>query len=715
VLIKNIGLFPLGAVLGLAVLALALAGERSRAQERKYVYPPARQDNQVDTFFGTTVRDPYRWLENADSPETQAWVEAENQLFHDFVNSYPGREKIKARLTELWNYPKYSLPQKEGAHYFFWKNDGLQPQAVLYVQPALDAPARVLLDPNTWSPDGTVAASGEFYSHDGSLMAYAVSKSGSDWEQIKIRGVDSGRDYDEVLEHCRFTAAAWKHDNSGFFYTRFPDPGSVPEEDRNNYNKVYYHRLDTPQAQDALIYERPDQKQWGFEPFITDDGKYLVLHVYFGTDTKNRVYYRETDSDAPFIPLLDDFDAAYNFIDNVGPLFYFKTDLDAPRGRVIAIDLNHPERAHWREIVPQKPDVISSAGMIDNQLVLGYLHDAYTKIRLSSLEGKDLGEVPLPTLGSAESFSGKREDKEMFLHFESFLYPPTDFRYDFAARKLIVFRKSEVQFDPARYVTRQVFYPSKDGTKIPMFIMSKKGLKLDGTNPTLLYGYGGYGINETPVFSVGRLTWLEAGGVYAVANIRGGGEYGEEWHRAGMLAKKQNVFDDFIAGAEYLIKEKYTGTPRLAIMGGSNGGLLVSACLTQRPELLGAVIAQVPVTDMLRYQKFTVGRYWVPEYGDAEHSAEEFKYLRAYSPLHNVKPGVTYPPTLVVTADTDDRVAPGHAKKFVATLQAADPGQNPILLRVETKAGHGHGKPTAKIIDEAADLYAFLFKVFGME
>jgi len=695
------------------LLGAILAGCAGTIPMKKQGYPIARMDSVVDDYHGVKVADPYRWLEDADSPETKAWVKAQNRRTAAFLKGIPARKKIEARLTQLWNYPRYSPPEKEGDRYFFSKNDGLQNQAVLYMQKGLDGRPSVVIDPNKLSRDGTVALTNQEFSRDGTLLAYGLSSSGSDRQEIRIRRVDEGRDFDEVIRWCRFASIAWKADNEGFFYNRFPEPGTVAKEDEANFSRVCWHRLGSPQSDDPLIYERPEAKELAFHPMVTEDGKYLLLHVSHGTDTKNRVYYRETGSDGPFVRLLDEADARYHFVGNVGATFYFNTDLDAPRGRIIAIDVQRPDRANWREILPQQDDVLAFAQMVNHQLVVGWMHDVHHLLKVYDLDGRFVREIELPTLGSIGGLTGKIEDTEMFFAFTSFLYPTTIFRYDFKTNKLAVFRKSEIAFDPSGYETRQVFCRSKDAARVPMFLTHKKGLELNGRNPTLLYGYGGFNIETLPSFSVTRLVWLEHGGVYAVANLRGGGEYGETWHRAGMLDKKQNVFDDFIAAAEWLIENKYTHPAKLAIEGRSNGGLLVAACMLQRPDLFGAVVCGVPVADMLRYHKFTVGRYWIPEYGSAEASLEQFKTLYAYSPLHNVKAGAAYPPILVTTADTDDRVAPLHGKKFAATLQAAG-GKNPVLLRVETKAGHGQGKPTSKLIAEQSDVYAFLFKALGL-
>ncbi len=682
---------------------------------QKLDYPATKKDNIIDDYHGVKVADPYRWLEDAESTETQAWVSAQNRLTSDFMTVIPAREQIEQWLTRLWNYPKYSVPVKYQQRYFYFKNDGLQNQFVLYLQQGLNGEPVVVIDPNQLSKDGTISLTDYAFTEDGSLLAYALSYSGSDWQEIRVREVDTGKDFAETIRWCKFTGIAWRHDNSGFYYNRYPEPGSVPPEDQYCFNRVYWHQLGTPQQNDQLIFERPDAKELGFSPMITEDGKYLVLYVWHGTEPQNRIYYREVDSNTSFVRLLDEADANYQPIGNDGTIFYFRTDINAPRGRIIAIDLQNPARENWREILPQQSDVISSVTMVNRQFVVELLHDAHDLLRIYQPKGEFVQEIVLPTLGSLAGLSGRLKDTEMFIGFTSFLYPTTIFRYDFTLGKLNLFREPEIQFDADNYETKQVFYPAKDGTKIPMFIVHKKGLELDGKNPTILYGYGGFDISETPSFSIARLFWLENGGVYAVANLRGGGEYGEEWHQEGMLAKKQNVFDDFTAAAVWLIKNGYTDSTRLAINGGSNGGLLVAACLVQHPTLFGAVVCQVPVIDMLRYHKFTVGRYWVNEYGSAEGSLEQFRFLYAYSPLHNVKSGIAYPPTLITTADTDDRVAPAHAKKFAATLQAAQIGPAPILLRVETKAGHGGGKPTSKVIEEQSDIYAFLFEVFGMK
>ena len=682
-------------------------------------YPAARKSDVVDDYHGTRVPDPYRWLEDPDSPESRAWIEAQNRLTAAYLADIPARGTIRERLTKLWNYPKYGTPFRKGHRYFFFKNDGLQNQSVLYRQASLTADPETLLDPNLLSEDGTVALSTLAVSDDGRLLAYGTSASGSDWEEFRVRDVAEGRDRSDHLKWIKFSGASWTNDGAGFFYSRYPEPVDKALTEVNRFQRLYYHRLGTDQAQDVLVYERPDQPDWGMNAEVTDDGRYAVLQVWLGTDRRNRVYYLDLkEAKRPkvtgeVVRLLDDFDASYAFVGNDGPVFYFLTDLDAPRKRVIAIDTRHPERARWREIIPQAPDVLDGVQIIHDTFVANYMHDASSRLRLFARDGRFVKDLPLPTLGSIGAISGERKDDEMFYAFTSFLYPTTIFRYAFKSGVTSVFKAPAIDFDPSGYETKQVFYTSKDGTRVPMFVTHKKGLRLDGSNPTYLYGYGGFNISLTPSFSVAMLVWLELGGVYAVPNLRGGGEYGEEWHQAGMHDKKQNVFDDFIAAAEYLIAQGYTSPAKLAIAGGSNGGLLVGAAMTQRPELFGAALPAVGVMDMLRFHKFTIGWAWVTDYGSAD-SAAQFPYLYKYSPLHNIRAGTRYPATLVTTADHDDRVVPGHSFKFTAALQAAQAGPQPVLIEIETKAGHGAGKPTSKLIEEQADRFAFLVRNLGM-
>ena len=697
----------------LALIVCLLAGV-AQQMIKPNNYPPARKSDQTDDYNGTTVADPYRWLEDLDSPETRNWVEAENKLSFGFLASIPARNTIKERLTKLWNYEKYGIPFKEGNRYFYTRNSGLQNQAVLYTVTGLDAQPQMVLDPNTLSADGTVAVSGMQVSPDGKLLAYSLSASGSDWQEWKVRDIETTKDLSDDLKWVKFSGVSWTRDGKGFFYCRYDEPKADMLKGTNYFQKVYYHQLGTDQSQDVLVYERPDQKDWLFGGYVTEDGNYLIITIFQGTDVKSRIYYKDLKSkNSEVVKLLDDFDAAYNFIGNDGSRFWFQTDLQASRGKVIEVDTAKPARSNWKVVVPEGKETLQATTVVNNKFVLNYLKDAYTQIRIHDTTGKFLSEVKFPGIGSAEGFGGKPGDKETFYSFTSFTTPATIYRYDMVTGKSTIFRQPKVDFNPADYETRQVFYTSKDGTKVPMFITHKKGLKLDGNNPTYLYGYGGFAISLPPAFSVGNLVWMEMGGVYAQPNLRGGGEYGEEWHQAGMKLRKQNVFDDFIAAAQWLIDNKYTSTPKLAIGGGSNGGLLVGAALTQRPDLFGAALPAVGVMDMLRFQKFTIGWAWVSDYGSSE-NAEEFKALYAYSPLHNIKPGRAYPPTMVTTADHDDRVWPGHSFKFAAALQAAQEGPAPILIRIETKAGHGAGKPTSKIIEESADRWAFLVKTLNM-
>ncbi|NET88765.1 MAG: S9 family peptidase [Kamptonema sp. SIO1D9] len=685
--------------------------------ENDFIYPNSQKVDQVDNYHGIEVKDPYRWLENPDSEETKAWVEAQNQVTFGYLSKISAREKIQQRVTQLWNYEKFGIPFKEGDRYFYFKNDGLQNQSTLYTLFDLDSEPRVLLDPNNLSSDGTVALSGLAVSNDGNLMAYGLSASGSDWQEWQVLDVATGENREDKLKWIKFSGASWTKDDRGFFYSRYDEPNEETKlEDVNYYQKLYYHKLGTSQAEDILIYDRPDEKEWGFSGNVSEDGKYLIISVWRGTDPKNLVFYKDLENpEAEVIELISEFEANYDFVDNDGTIFWFRTDLDAPRGRLIAIDINNPVKENWQEIIPQSNDTLESVGLLNNQFVVDYLKDARSSIKIFALNGEFVREVELPGIGSAGGFDGKREDTETFYIFTSFTTPSTIYRYDLVSGESTIFRQPTVDFNPESYETRQVFYHSKDGTRVPMFITYKKGLILDGNNPTLLYGYGGFNISLTPNFSVSRIVWMEMGGVYAVPNLRGGGEYGEEWHQAGMKLNKQNVFDDFIAAAEWLIENRYTSTRKLAISGGSNGGLLVGACLTQRPDLFAAALPAVGVMDMLRFHKFTIGWAWCSEYGNAEENEDEFQAIYAYSPLHNLKPGTAYPATMITTADHDDRVVPAHSFKFAAALQASHAGEKPVLIRIETKAGHGAGKPTTKMIEETADLFAFLVAVLDME
>ena len=683
-------------------------------------YPPTPRVDQVDDYHGTLVADPYRWLEETDSSQTRAWIEAQNALTFGFLARIPARDRIRRRLTELWDYPKARAPLRRGGRYFQLRNSGLQNQDVLYVMEALDGEPQVLLDPNTLSPDGTVALTGWAASDDGQWLAYATSAGGSDWMTWRVREVATGRDLADTIEWSKFSGAAWRKDGSGFFYARYPAPEPGQDLTGTNYgHMLYYHRLGEPQERDRLVYQRPDQKEWGFSAEVSDDGRYLVVHVWQGTDVRNRLFYQDLESGGPMVELIAELEAAYRFLGNDGPLFYLHTDLDAPRGRVIAVDTSRPGRDHWRTLIPEGEDAIESVTMVHDEFVVLSLHDAYHQLRRFDLQGRPMDEIGLPTMGSILDLTGQRSDDALFYAFSSFLHPVTVYRYDMGRGENELIDAPALDFDTAAYLTRQVFVTGQDGTRIPMFLTHRRNLALDGRNPALLYGYGGFNIALTPQFAVSRLAWLEMGGVLAWANLRGGSEYGEAWHQAGMLHNKQNVFDDFVACARYLIDQGITSTPRLAIMGGSNGGLLVGACLTQHPELFGAAVPAVGVMDMLRFDKFTIGWAWVSDYGSPD-DPEQFQTLYAYSPLHNLKPGTRYPATLVVTGDHDDRVAPGHSFKFAAALQQAQAaptlrGAAPVLIRVQTKAGHGMGKPTAILIEEAADIWAFLVKVLGMD
>ncbi|WP_346290442.1 prolyl oligopeptidase family serine peptidase [Sphaerothrix gracilis] len=677
-------------------------------------YPPTRQADQVDVYHGVEVADPYRWLEDPNTEAVRQWIEAQNQVTFGYLKQLPQRDRIQQRLTELWNYERYSVPFKRGDRYFFYKNDGLQNQSVLYTLPSLEAEPRVLLDPNTLSEDGTVALQGTAISENGQYLAYGLSTAGSDWMEWFVREIETGEDLSDRLQWIKFSGASWTHDHQGFFYSRYDEPDETTKlEAVNYYQKLYYHRLGTPQSEDELIYERPDQKEWGFSGGVTDDGRYLVISVWQGTDPRNLVFYKDLQTPgSEIVELISEFEAEYSFIDNEDSLFWFRTDLDAPKGKLIAIDIAQPQKAQWQEIIPETEETLQSIGLLNHQFVVDYLKDAYTTIKIFNLDGTFVRNVDLPGIGSAGGFDGKREDTETFYSYTSFTTPSTLYRYDMQTGESTLFRQPQVNFDPADYQTEQIFYTSADGTRIPMFIVHKRGLVLDGQNPTLLYGYGGFSVSITPGFSVSNLVWMELGGIYAVPNLRGGGEYGEDWHLTGTKLKKQNVFNDFIAAAEWLIAHDYTRSEKLAIMGGSNGGLLVGACMSQRPDLFAAALPAVGVMDMLRFNQFTIGWAWESDYGSPQNEAE-FEALYAYSPLHNLKPGTQYPATLITTADHDDRVVPAHSFKFAAALQAAHQGEAPVMIRIETKAGHGAGKPTQKIIEEVADKWAFLQENLG--
>jgi prolyl oligopeptidase len=707
----------LGASLALASLLVAQSLPAfAQKAEKRLAYPQSKKVAHVEEHHGVKVEDPYRWLEDLDSTQTKAWVEAQNKVTFAYLNEIPERDSIKKRLTKLWNYERYSIPSREGDRYFYTKNNGLQNQSVVYTTKSLNEDGKVLLDPNTLSTDGTVALTGTRYTKDGKLMAYGLAASGSDWQEWHVRDVETGKDLPDVIKWVKFSGASWALDGKGFYYSRYDEPKADSKMAGANYfHKLYYHRVGTPQSEDVLVYHRPDQKEWLINGGVTDDGRYLIINVSKGSSSKNALFYKDLQvKDASVVEMIKDFDANYGVIDNDGPVFYVRTNLNAPKGRIIAIDTRKPERDNWKELVPQANDVLGGINVVNDMLVTSYLKDARTQLKIFDLNGKLVREVQLPGIGSASNIVGQRKDKEGFYSFQSYTTPSTIYRYDMVSGKSTVFRQPKVDMNPNDYETKQVFYTSKDGTRIPMFISHRKGLKLDGGNPTLLYGYGGFNSSQTPGFSVSNLVWMEMGGVFAVANLRGGGEYGKEWHEAGTKLKKQNVFDDFIAAGEWLISNKYTQPSKLAVMGGSNGGLLVGAVVNQRPELFGAALPAVGVMDMLRFHKFTIGWAWVSDYGSPD-NPEEFRALYAYSPYHNLKPGTKYPAILVTTADHDDRVVPSHSFKYAARLQEAQAGPTPVLIRIETKAGHGSGKPITKTIEEVSDKWGFLVRALNMQ
>lgn len=676
-------------------------------------YPATRKADVVDEIHGRKVADPYRWLEDDNAAETKAWVAAQNGVTGAFLAGIPQRDAIRGRLAALWNFERTGIPQEFGGKWFFSHNSGLQNQSVLKVADSLDGEGRLLLDPNTLSKDGTVALANFAPSEDGKLLGYSISRGGSDWNEILVRDVATGKDTGDHLKWVKFSGISWAKDGSGFYYSRYdaPPEGAALTQ-MNEFQKLCFHRIGTPQSEDVVVYERKDRPRWGFGGGLTEDGKYLVIHVSEGTDPKNRFFYRPADGER-VVELLADADASYDFIGNAGSEFYFRTDLDAPRHRIIAIDVERPERSAWKEIVPQSEHLLQEASMVGGRLVVEYLKDAKSAVTVFDREGKRIRDVDLPGIGSAGGFGGREDDQETFYQFTGFTDPGAIYRYDLASGKSTLWKRPAVGFDGSGYETKQVFATSKDGTKVPMFLVHKKGLKPDGSHRVLLTGYGGFNISITPGFSIGRAVWLERGGILAVANLRGGGEYGSEWHLAGTRLRKQNVFDDFIAAGEWLVKENYTVPARLAIQGGSNGGLLVGACLTQRPDLFGACLPAVGVMDMLRFHKFTIGWAWEKDYGSAE-DPEEFEALLRYSPYHVLKPGTRYPATLVTTADHDDRVVPAHSFKFAARLQECQAkGGPPVLIRIDTSAGHGAGTALSKMIDKTADEWAFLEAVLG--
>jgi prolyl oligopeptidase len=684
-------------------------------------YPKARKGDVVDDYSGTKVPDPYRWLEDTDSPETAAWVKAENTLTSAYIEKLPDLAWFRERLTKLLNYPRYTVPTWKGDRYLYRRNDGLQNQSVIYTLKELVDEPRVLLDPNQLSSDGTVAVTSAVLSDDGRFLAYGVAASGSDWNDIRVRDIHTGEDLPDVVQWIKFSDPSWTKDSKGFFYSRFPEP--QPSGNRTfaklAYQKLCYHLVGDPVERDRVIYERPDNPDLGFAGEVSHDGRFLLMLVNKGTEERELLYFKDLGDpmapriDAPFQPLVDQFEAEFKVVGSIGDRLYVVTDLNAARYKIVEIDLTNPGRDHWKEIVPESKDLLQDAALVGGKLVVKYLVDAKNQLFVFDLDGNREREIGLPEPGTVGTLSGNPDRPELFYSFTSFLYPMTIYRDDVQTGQNSVFQKPNVDFDPDRYETKQIFFASKDGTKVPMFVVGKKGLKMDGNNPVYLTGYGGFNISMTPLFAASYASWLERGGVFALPNLRGGGEYGRQWHESGIKQHKQNVFDDFISAAQALIDAKYTNAKRIAIAGGSNGGLLVAAALTQRPDLFGAVVAEVGVLDMLRFQKFTIGWAWESDYGSSD-TPEGFQYLIKYSPLHNIKEGTCYPPTLVTTGDHDDRVVPGHSFKFAATLQAAQGCANPILIRIETKAGHGSGKPVSKIIEEQSAVLAFMWNVVGV-
>ena len=684
-------------------------------------YPESPRGRVAETQFGVEVADPYRWLEEIDSEQSQAWVKAQAEFTDQYLAKLPGRERIRKRLEEMWDFDKFGIPRKvKGNKLIYSRRTGLQNQSVLYWR--LDEPdseESVLLDPNTFSEDGTIALSSTRVSHDGKIMAYGISKSGSDWQEWKFREIETGKDLEDHIEWIKFAGCSWAPDDKSVLYSRYDEPEEGETfKAENYYQKVYRHVIGTDQSEDQLIYQRSDQKDWGFNAGYTEDGNYIILWVRNGAGAQNGLFYQDLTKgdDSPFVELFNEFDSRYSVVGNEGDLFYLHTDRDADQSKVVAIDLKNPEPENWQEIIPEHPKKnLRSVSYLAGKFICEYLVDVREEVEVFDRKGQSLGPIELPNFGTVYGFSGDQNDTETFYMVTGFTTPGSIYRYDVEKQESTFYIEPKLAFEVDDYETEQVFFNSKDGTRIPMYLTYRKGLKRDGQNPTILYGYGGFNISLGPSFSISRIAWMELGGVYAQVNLRGGGEYGEAWHEAGMRLKKQNVFDDFIGAAEYLITEKITSTPKLAISGGSNGGLLVAACLNQRPELFGAALPSVGVHDMLRFQKFTIGWAWQKEYGFPEENEADFKNLLSYSPVHQTIKGTQFPPVLVETADHDDRVFPAHSFKYAAQLQHAQAATEPVLIRIETKAGHGAGKPTSKIIDELADSYAFLFGALGME
>ena len=696
-------------ILPVAGMVMAANGQTAQPQ---LTYPETAKTDVVDTYFGTSVPDPYRWLENDTSVQTAAWVAAQNKVTGEYLSKIPFRGALLRRLTAVADYEKIGAPAKKHGKYYFYKNDGLQNQSVLYVQNSLDGEARVMLDPNKLSADGTVALTGTSFSHDGKYMAYTISRSGSDWTEIYVIDTESGQTLDDHIVWAKFTGAAWHGD--GFYYSAYDAPEAGKEYSNVNENhKIYYHKLGTPQSADRLVYENKAYPKRFYSASVSDDETLLFVYES-GDGAGNALYVKDlTKPDAPFVPMATDFNYQYSPVEVINGKIFIITNYGAPKYRIMTATAAKPGVKDWQELVPESAYVLSGASVIGGKMLLTYDKDAANHAYVYTLDGRMEHEIRLPSLGSV-GFSGDKDDKECFFTFTSFTIPGATYKYDIERNTYTLLRAPKVDFNADEYTTEQVFYPSKDGTKIPMFLTYRKDLKRNGQNPVYLYGYGGFNISLYPGFSSSRIPFLESGGIYAQVNLRGGAEYGEEWHLAGTKMQKQNVFDDFIAAAEWLVANGYTGKDKIAIVGGSNGGLLVGACMTQRPDLFRVAIPQVGVMDMLRYHKFTIGWNWAGDYGTSEDSKEMFEYLKAYSPLHNLKPGTRYPATLVTTADHDDRVVPAHSFKFAATLQECNDGTNPTLIRIDSKAGHGAGKPMSKVLEEQADIYSFIMYNLGM-
>nr|WP_199156963.1 prolyl oligopeptidase family serine peptidase [Pedobacter sp. ASV2] len=701
-------------ILGLFAMSLFACKQGQKPAEKitLMTYPETKKDATTDNYFGTTIADPYRWLENDTSAETAKWVAAENKVTQNYLAQIPYRADIKKRLTEIWNYPKETAPFKAGEYYFFTKNDGLQNQSIWYIKKGIDGKEELFLDPNKLSADGTASVSLLGLSHNKKYIAYSIAQSGSDWSNIYVMDIANKTKLPDELKWTKFSGAAWKND--GFYYSKYDEPAKGMElSAANKFQKIYFHKLGDPQKNDQLIFEDKSNPNLYFGSGVTEDERFLIIYASAGT-SGNALYYQDLKDPAGKISLLvKGFQNNHSVIENIGDQLLLNTDLNAPNKKVVLVDPKNPQPENWKTIIPESKLPIEGINTGGGFLWANYLKDASTHITQFDLMGKQIREVKLPDIGTVDGFGGYKDETEFFYTFSNFTTPGTIYRYDVAKAESTLYKKSALKLNTDGYETKQVFYPSKDGTKVPMFIVHKKGIKLDGNNPVFLYAYGGFQISLTPGFSLSRMLFMEKGGIYVQPSLRGGSEYGEEWHKGGMLEKKQNVFDDFIAAAEYLVKEKYTKPEKIAISGGSNGGLLVGACMTQRPDLFKVALPAVGVLDMLRYHKFTVGWGWAVEYGTSD-KKEDFDYLIKYSPLHNVKSGVNYPATLITTADHDDRVVPAHSFKFAATLQEKYKGPNPILIRIEAKAGHGAGKPTTKLIEESADSWSFVFQNLGM-